>query len=134
MAFTPPSVVTVKGSGVHFGVGSTSCTAFGTCKIQSTSHNQSFSEDKIADESGFTVNRTGYDFMETATLTYFATGTTGASDVTPTLPALMSTCTIVDTKYTQFAGSWIVDSVATQRTNTGALQVTVNISRHALVP
>jgi hypothetical protein len=128
------SVPVHRGIGVHWAVQSTTVSGAGTFKLQSTDHTLQAATDMVQDGSGFTVNKTYYDFSESATLECVITGTNGTGNVSPTLAEPSDIITITDSVYTQLAGTdWLVDSVSVKRSNTSAMRVTYNLTRYPLI-
>ena len=117
---------TYKGVGVHWGVNSTTVTAFGTCKIQSRDHSKKSQSETIKDSEGVTVSKIYYDPTEEISFEYVPTTATGGT-ATPTLPDIGTFITMSnDTAYTAIANKvFIVDDVSTKSSNTSAMRVTI---------
>lgn len=134
MANTLSNIPVVRGVGVHWGVSTTGVTGAGTFKLQSTDHNQGSDSDIVHDASGFAVNKTYYNFNESATLDVVVTGSANSASVAPTLAKPSDIITITDSVYTQLAGTdWLVDSVSIKRSNTSAMRVTYSLTRYPLI-
>lgn len=124
-----------KGVKIHWGVSSTTTSAFGTLTLQSRDHSRNADTDIVQDATGFAVNKTFFNYSDTATFEYIPTAAApGAGNVTPTVPEAGDMVTVVDSVYTQIAGTnWIVDSASTRSSNTSAMRVTVNLTRYPLI-
>lgn len=122
-----------KGVGVHWGTDSTGVTtALGTFKLQSRNFDRMAEKESIKDGKGRTVTAIYYDESEEASLEVIPTGTYGDDDLSPTLPAIGDMVTVTDSKFTQIAGTtWIVESVSSATSNTGAMRVTCKLKKHA---
>lgn len=120
-----------KGVGVHWGVGSTTCTQFGTCKIQSRDHQLKSESETIKDAEGVTVTKIYYDPTQEITFEYIPTAASGGV-VTPTMPDIGTFITMSnDTAYTAIASKvFLVDDVSTKSSNTGVMRVTVKATHY----
>jgi hypothetical protein len=120
-----------KGVGVHWGVSSTGIAGLGTFTLTSNDHGRQAARDSIQDPTGFTVNVTYYDYMESANLSVVITGSLGSGNVTPSLPEIGDVVTITDSVYTALSGSnWLLDSVSTSRSNTSAMRASYGLTRY----
>jgi len=123
-----------RGVKVHWAVGSTGVSGNGTFKLQSRDHNMGADSEVVQDATGFAVNKTYFNFNESATLEIVNTSSGTGGDLTPTIPSPSDMLTITDTIYTQIAGTtWLVDGVSTKSSNTSALRTTLNLTRYALI-
>jgi hypothetical protein len=121
------------GVGIHWGVGSSGITSFGTFKLQTTDHTKKSKVEEITDGDGNTVGKVYYDLMEEGTFEYIPTGVSSGS-ITPTLPNVGDKFTVTDTVYTQLAATnWLVDEVNIKRSNTSAMKVSVKCSKYAAI-
>lgn len=119
-----------KGIGIHWGVSSSGCTAFGTMKLQTRDHTLKSESETIKDADGVTVSKIYYDPTQECTFEYIPSGASGGA-VTPTLPACGDVITVTDSAYTQVASTaWLVDDVSTKSSNTGVMRVTVKCTRY----
>lgn len=119
-----------KGVGCHWGVTSSTATAFGTMKLQTRDHTLKSESETIKDADGVTVSKVYYDPTQEATFEYVATAVSGGV-AAPTLPACGDIFTVVDSVYTQIASTaWLVDDVSTKSSNTSAMRVTVKCTRY----
>jgi hypothetical protein len=119
-----------NGVGAHWGVSSTTCTAFGTFKLQSRDHKKKSETEMVKDADGVTVSKIFFDPSQEATFEYIPTSATATGSVTPTMPAIGDKLTVADTIYPISASNWLVDEVSTKSSNTSVMKVTVQLSQY----
>lgn len=118
-------------TGIHWGVGSSTSTAFGTFLLQDRDYARKANKSLIKDGFGITVGAVWNDPNEEATFTYLATSGTVTGSATATIPQIGDKLTVVDTIFTQIAGtSWYVDDASAKNTNNSMLMVTVKCSKY----
>lgn len=119
---------------VHWACSSTGVSGVGTFAMQSRDHNKASDSEIVQDGTGFAVNKTYYNFSESATIEVIQTASGPGGNLVPTLPEPSDILTLSDTIYTAIAGtSWLVESVGTRSSNTSAQRTTLNLTRYPLI-
>ena len=117
-----------RGVGINFGISSSLASITGA--MQTRDHSYKSETEMIKNGGGDTVAKVYFDFSEEATFTYVATGASGGA-VTVTTGSIGALMTVTDSTYPAIAGtSWLVDDVSTAGSNTGAVKVTMKLSRY----
>ena len=113
---------------------SASCTAFGSCRIQTGNMTKTGDELEVRDEVGDQVAWVGYGLKRTATFTYYAAGVAGGATGTQTVtaPAFGDIATITDpaSKFIFLTGSYVVKDVTINNSNTDATKVDVSLTAY----
>lgn len=126
-------MATTRGIGVIWGVGTSTISEFGTCKIQSRDYSRKGEKVQIKDENGNTVGLSYFDYIEKATWRYIPNSANSGSAVSFTPPAFGDSFTVADTTLTWLAGSspWFVEDVNVKSTNDNATGCDVEAWRYA---
>ncbi len=126
-------MATIRGLGFCWGVGVTTSTAFGTCKVQSYDVEQKGEESTIKDNTGTTVAWYGFDAMREATFEYVPTSASQTSSGSVTTPAFGDLITVTTTgggDSVPSGSNWIVKSVSNKAGNTDFVKVSVKTTAY----
>lgn len=120
-----------KGVKVQFSVSGSSVTELGTFLLQSRDHTKSADKEEVRDGSGDVSSVVWYGHKEEATFVYVPSGTGSGTNLAVSLPDIGTDATVVDSNgYNPITGSWSVDDISTQGSNTGALRATAKLVRY----
>jgi hypothetical protein len=98
--------------------------------FQTRDHTYLSEKEVIRNGTGESVAKIYYDPTQEATFTYVATGASGGA-VSVTVPTIGDFATVTDNGYTAIAATtWLVDEVSTAGSNTGAVRVTVKLTKY----
>ncbi len=121
------------GSGILFGVGSSSATLTGLGSLslgQSQEFNAESDEELVRDSDGNTKQATYYDHRATATLEFIPTSGSNVGTLAVTSwPSIGTTLVVTDALFTPIGATWIVSGVQLTRSNTKVLMGRINLKR-----
>lgn len=118
------------GISVNFGLGPTITSVVGS--FQTNDHGLEMDNEVIRSGDGTSVEKTFYDYKETATFEYVATAVGGPSGTgTVTTPGVGDLVSVSDSQYPAINHTnWLVDTVDIKRSNTAAVRVTLKMTQY----
>ncbi len=116
------------GVGVNFGIDSSIGGVNGL--FQTREHSYTCNNEDVLDAGNTTVGKCYWDFKEIATFTYVAFQYANSPSINVDMPTLGGLAYVSDNQYTNIAGTWIVENITTESSNSTAVRVKVTLARY----